>query len=279
MLPDSNQIEKFRKVAELAARTGGIQLLDWMGKFKITEKQPGDYVTQADFASQKVIRELLHQHFPNHGFLGEEEDEDENKNKEGAQQTLENGKLVWIVDPLDGTMNYIHGLNSFSVSVALVACDEKNGDQLLAACVFDPVIDECFTAGLHAGAHLNGTPIHVSRETELDRALLVCSFSTRVANDSPEIQRFLNLLSRAASIRRLGSAALNLCYVAAGRLDGYWASSIQAWDVAAGALILTEAGGNIVQLDGTPFQLRKPWFLASASQQLRERTLPWLQID
>ena len=257
-------------MAMKAARIGGHELLKWMGKTKTSEKNPGDFVTQADFASQKAIHDFLSDHFPNHGFVGEEDD--------GTDQQFENGQLCWIVDPLDGTKNYIHGLRSFSVSIALVQINNESVDQILAGAVLDPAIDECYSAGLGTGAELNGQPIQVSGETELREAMLVCSFSTRVSRDSAEVHRFLNLLGQAGSIRRLGSAALNLCYLACGRLDGYWASSLQCWDVAAGALILTEAGGDIVDLNGAPFKLRLPSMLATSSPGLREKILPALQV-
>lgn len=266
----AEEIERFRVVSQLACQVGGQELVRWMGKFNVQKKRPGDYVTQADFASQKAIRDMIRQHFPKHEFVGEEND--------GQQGAFEHGKLCWIVDPLDGTKNYIHGLYSFSVSVALVHCDDENGDQILAGTVLDPMLNECFSAGLGFGATLNEQLIQTSQERELADALLVCSFSSRVQSDSPEIKRFLNLLSRTGSIRRLGSAALNLCYLACGRLDAYWASSVHAWDVAAGALILREAGGDVVNLDGSPFELRDPKFLASASSDLRDAILPWLQI-
>ena len=188
--------------------------------------------------------------------------------------------MCWVVDPLDGTRNYIHGLNSYSVSVGLVHCGETGEtDEPLAGAVYDPVVKECYSAAKGQGATLNGNSIQSSGRADLRDALVVCSFSPRVELNSPEITRFLNVLFRTGSLRRLGSAALNLCYVACGRVDAYWATSVSAWDVAAGAVILQEGGGGLIQIDGSPFDLRDPKFLAYCSNEMHAAMLPWLQAE
>lgn len=258
-------------MSELAARAGGDELLRWLGQFQVSQKGPRDLVTEADLASQQTIRQILLETFSDHHFLGEEED--------GGPREWPDEAFCWIVDPLDGTRNYVHGLRSFSVSIALVHCSRMEGDRILAGTVWDPVLEECFTAGWGAGAFLNGVPIRVSRRVKLREALLVCSFPSQVERDGPEVTRFLNLLPLAGSIRRLGSAALNLGYLACGRLDAYWASSLSPWDVAAGALLVTEAGGTLTDLQGNPFDLRRPLLLATSTEELGSAMLPPLQVD
>ena len=251
------QIEGFKTVCEQAARLGGAELLSWVGRFKISEKGPGDLVTQADLASQKAIEEFVAQEFPDFRFVGEED----NVAPAAAEGESE---FCWVVDPLDGTTNYCHQLPSYSVSVGL-----RYRDRIVAGCVFDPWLKECYSAGLGLGASLNGQPIQTSTCTEISKSLLVCSFSGGVRRTSEEIERFLRILDAAQSIRRLGSAAQNLCYVDNGRLDGYWASSLSLWDIAAGVLILQEAGGAIRHIDGGELNLDDPRFVASAGEKLQ----------
>lgn len=259
------ELEHFRSIGEQAARAGGERLMNWMGKITVQEKGPGDLVTQADFESQQVIREFLFQQFPDHQFLGEEND--------GSLEQLITDGFCWIVDPLDGTTNFVHQMYSFSVSVALAYKGE-----IIAGCVFDPWLKECFTAAKGLGATLNGNPIRTSICSEGLKALLVCSFSMRVSPDSAEVKRFINLMANAGSIRRLGSAALNFCYVACGRLDGYWATSVSIWDVAAGLIILTESGGVAEHIDGQPFDLNDPRFLATANDSLQDNLRPYMSV-
>ncbi len=250
----------FLPLCEQAARAGGAVLLDWMDRFEVREKGPSDLVTEADLASQKVIRELLLNVFPSHGFLGEE----------GADERGD-GAYRWIVDPLDGTTNYAHRLPQFCVSVAL----EKAGE-LIVGTVFDPLSGECFTAQKAAGAFLNGRPIRVSGVTQLANALAAVSFPARVERGSPLIQDFIEVLHRAQAVRRMGSSALNLAYLAAGRLDAYWATDTKIWDVAAGWLLVQEAGGVVTGLGGVPRDLAHPHFVSAATQQLHGQMLATL---
>ena len=260
----SEEVNEFLKVCQTAASAGGAELIRRMGKASVSEKNPGDFVTEADLASQQAIRDIIHSAFPAHSFVGEEDSD-----SQAALEQLDEQEFCWIVDPLDGTTNYIHQLRSFSVSVALTY-----RGQVIVGTVLDPVLNENYYASRGNGAFLNGTPIRTSDCNELGKSLLVCSFSSRVAADSPEIKRFVNIMQKVGSVRRLGSAALNFCYVACGRLDAYWATCVNAWDVAAGTLILEEAGGVISGLDGQPFHLSRPRFVASANPQFESLLRP-----
>jgi myo-inositol-1(or 4)-monophosphatase len=246
-------LERYLEAAERAARSGGCQLIDWCGRFVAREKGPSDLVTEADFAAQEAVRTELLGAFPDHGFLAEEN---------GASTVGQDG-YRWIVDPLDGTTNYVHGLRQFCVSIAL----ERHG-KLLAGVVYDPSADECFSAAAGQGATLNGRPLQVSGVRELSQALVAASFPPRVGREHPSIAEFLNVMERAQAVRRMGSSALNLCYVAAGRLDAYWASDTKTWDVAAGWLLVREAGGGVVGRHGGEPDLAKPRFVAAANDAL-----------
>lgn len=249
----------FVQVAEEAARAGGDILVHYLGRIKAKEKGPKDLVTEADVASQNKIQEILLGAFPDHRFLGEEDT--------GVESTGQSDHQ-WIVDPLDGTVNFVHGLPQFSVSIALTSPAGA-----LVGVVFDPLLQECYIAEMGQGATLNGEAIQVSDTTDLDSCLAAASFSAGIERGSPEIDRFAEVLVEARSVRRLGSAALNLCYVASGRLDAYWATSVKIWDVAAGALILHEAGGRITHINGGKFDPQNPKFAATANEVLHGKFL------
>jgi myo-inositol-1(or 4)-monophosphatase len=233
-----------------------------MDRFEVREKGPSDLVTEADLTSQRVIRELLLGAFPDHGFLGEEGVDDRGQ-----------CPLRWIVDPLDGTMNYAHRMPQFCVSVAL----EEGGESLVGA-IFDPLSGECFTAAAGQGAWLNGRPIRVSGVTELSQALAAVSFPARVPRGSPLIEDFIEVLHKAQALRRMGSSALNLAYLAAGRLDAYWATDTKTWDVAAGWLLVQEAGGVVTGLGGRSRDLAHPHFVAAATPALHAQMLDTLAM-
>ena len=156
-----------------------------------------------------------------------------------GQPATARAEYRWIVDPLDGTTNFVHGVPHYCVSLAL----ERNGELLVGA-VYDPLLEECFTAAAGQGAWLNGRPIHTSQVSLLSEALAAVGFPPKVTRDSPDLLLFLEMVCRCQAIRRTGSSALNLCYLAAGRFDLYWSYSTNIWDVAAGVLILREAGGH-----------------------------------
>jgi myo-inositol-1(or 4)-monophosphatase len=255
----------FLAVCLEAAHRGGAQLLDWQSRFSPKEKGPQDLVTEADVASQTAIRDCLLGAFPDHDFLGEEEAAD--RVAAGLPPIpLRKSEFRWIVDPLDGTANYVHRLQTYAVSIAL-----EHQNEIVLGVVYDPVSEECFAARKGEGATLNGLPLKSSACNRLDQAMIAVSFSANVERGSIEITRFVEALHACRSVRRLGSAALNLSYLAAGRLDAYWATSVQAWDVAAGFLLVEEAGGKITAIDGQPVILESPQFLASANAGLHDQ--------
>lgn len=260
------QLQEFCDAACEAANRGGEVLLKWLGKTSPQKKGFRDFVTQADFESQQVIQDFLQQEFPDHRFIGEEDLPSES-------QTVTKDDYCWIVDPLDGTTNYVHQLRSFSVSIGL-----RRGDQTIVGSVLDPVLKETYAAMVGQGATLNGEPIKTSGADELGEALFVFSFGRGCKRDDPQVIRFLNILEEVSSVRRLGSAALNLCYVACGRTDAYWATQLKKWDVAAGWLIAQEAGATIKDFTDKPLDIDKPFFCAAASEALFEQAKPLLNV-
>ncbi|HEY2881802.1 MAG TPA: inositol monophosphatase family protein [Pirellulales bacterium] len=243
----------FLSICEQAARAGGQVLLDWVGRFAAKEKGPADLVTEADLASQDKIREILLSAFPEHGFLGEE----------GGPSGVHDAEFRWLVDPLDGTTNYVHQVPCYCTSIAL----ERRG-QLICGTVFDPVSGECFTAEAGRGAFLNGKKLAVSDIDDISKSLVVVSLPPRVQLHSRELDELARVTVACQAIRRTGSAALNLCYVAAGRFDAYWGGNTKPWDVAAGALMIVEAGGVITGLNGGPLHLADPSFIAASTPPL-----------
>jgi myo-inositol-1(or 4)-monophosphatase len=248
----------YLKTCERAARAGGQVLLDWIGRFQAREKAPADLVTEADLASQEEIRRILLTTYPTHAFLGEE----------GNPAGPADAEYRWLVDPLDGTTNYVHQIPHYCVSIAL-----EHAGRLICGAVFDPVSRECFTAEAGHGAYLNGRKIVASRTTEISDAVVVVSFPPRVKAGSRELSEFERVIAACQAVRRTGSAALNLCYVAAGRFDAYWGGHTQAWDVAAGALMLQEAGGKITNPDGGRLDINRPRFVAAGTAELHEQMM------
>jgi myo-inositol-1(or 4)-monophosphatase len=241
------------ETARRAARLGGDVLKSWAGRFAVREKARADLVTEADLASQEIVYSAIMAQFPDHGFLGEEQ---------GKSVTGVDG-YRWIVDPLDGTTNYVHGLAQFAVSIGL----ERHGRPLVGV-VYDPTADECFSAAAGLGAWVNDLPLRTSRVTDLREALVAASLPPAVSRENPAVQEFLTVMEIAQAVRRMGSSALNLCYVAAGRLDAYWARDTKTWDVAAGFLLVTEAGGTLTNYLGEPVDLSRPQFIAAATREL-----------
>jgi myo-inositol-1(or 4)-monophosphatase len=217
-----------------------------------------DLVTEYDHRSEAYILGEIRRRFPDHRILSEESGE------------LAGGDCcVWYVDPLDGTVNYAHGLALFCVSIAY----EENGS-LRYGVVYDPVADECYTAERGAGAWLNGETIRVSKAAELDKSLLVTGFPYDVrTNPLNNLDHYVTFTMRSQAVRRLGSAALDLAYVAAGRLDGFWEISIHAWDIAAGGLIAQEAGALVTDIHGDPDFLKPPQSVLSANPAIHAQML------
>jgi myo-inositol-1(or 4)-monophosphatase len=259
LVVDRQPIDRWARVCEEAARLGGKIVLEFRGHATVREKSPQDLVTEADLASQQAIRAFLHEEFPDYGILSEEGF----SAMEAA--ALNHAEYCWVVDPLDGTTNFIHQLPYYSVAVALVSFGKP-----IAAAIFDPEKNECFTAARGMGSRLNGVSLRTSSIRRLSEAMVAASLPPRVDRHSEEVSRFLTVLELAGAVRRLGSAALNLCYVAAGRLDAYWATSVHAWDLAPGMLVVREAGGVVAHLTGGPPRLDDPRFLAAANGQLQQ---------
>ena len=230
--------------------------MERIGRVKVYQKGPSDLVTEADLASQDAIRRILLEAFPDHAVLGEEDDPRTPAHHDPPE-------FRWLVDPLDGTINYVHQVPHYSVSVAL----ERAGE-LLAATVYDPVSEECFTATGGGGAFLNGRKIRTSTVANLSEALAAVGFPPGVQEDSPDLKVFLKALPQCQAIRRTGSAALNLSYLAAGRFDLLWSLSTSIWDVAAGALLIREAGGVVTSPNGGDLVLNQGHLLAAANEPL-----------
>jgi len=244
-------LSEWRTAAEEASRLGARQLEDWRTKFSVREKAHADLVTEADDASQRAIRTHLLARFPNHDFLGEEDP----AAKDGRALS---GRPTWIVDPLDGTANYVHDVPAYCVSVGLFA----NGKPVVGA-IFDPRMGEMFSAADGLGATLNGKPIRVSRIAQMRQALLSTGFPPDPDCQERNLHWWRAFAYKVQALRRTGSTALNLAYVAAGRFDGYWAFDNYAWDVAAGIVLVQEAGGVVTRADGSPVDPFKPDIVAA----------------
>jgi myo-inositol-1(or 4)-monophosphatase len=249
-------------VAIDAARAGARELMAWRGRFTFREKAARDLVTDADLASERAVRAVLGARCPDHGILGEE----------APDRTQLDREYCWVVDPLDGTTNYAHGFPCYAVSVAVA-----QGGRLLAGVVYDPERDECFAAAAGGGATLNGKPIAATRATQVGEALLAVSFPAHLETRSADLQAFLRAAPECQGIRRTGSAALNLSYVACGRLDGHWAHEIHPWDSAAGVLLVKEAGGVATACDGRPYKLAAGNYLAASTPDLHAALLPLIR--
>jgi myo-inositol-1(or 4)-monophosphatase len=258
MIPD---FARLRAVAEAASRAGAAELVQWRDKFTTREKSARDLVTDADLASQRAIEAIIRREFPDHGFLGEESPDREQLKR----------PYCWIVDPLDGTTNYVHGFPFYAVSVAVT-----HEGQLAAGAVFDPILKECFTAARGSGATLNGERIAVSKTSALEKALVAVSFPPHPAPNDPDIQSFLRISPECQAVRRTGSAAINLAYVACGRLDAHWACFIHSWDSAAGVLLNEEAGGVVASFAGGPYEVAQGDYFVASTRELFEQTLPFI---
>lgn len=242
--------ELAKRIGIAAAHKGGQVLRAHFGKIlQIDKKGPTDLVTEADRESERVIIETIRGTFPEHTVVAEE-----SGMSAGAQDA------VWYIDPLDGTTNFANGLNLFCVSISCAL----EGDIVLGI-VLSPLTEELFVAVRGGGATRNGRPIRVSSARSVQESLLVTGFPYILEKDpsSPMIRRFSNCLRAAQGIRRLGSAALDLCYVACGRFAGYWEQNLHPWDTAAGFLIARESGAQITDFSNAAFSVDKPEILAT----------------
>ncbi len=259
------------EVAVRAARAGAVELMARRDSRVVSEKSPRDLVTDADVAAQRAIRGILEASYPGYAFVGEEQGE--NQPPAAVRNNEPGAPPCWIVDPLDGTVNFVHRLHNFAVSIGLYA----QGKMRLGV-IYDPVFQELFTAIDGGPALCNGRVMHTSGCRRVEEALVACSFPAGIHRDSPEISRFVNVLENCRSLRRLGSCALNMCYVADGRLDAYWATCVYSWDSAAGIVICRQAGASLSRYDGGELDDWMPQFCVSASDELH-RPLTRLLAD
>lgn len=233
------------------ARDAGSILVDRLGRaLQVSNKGDIDLVTEADLASEKLIIERIKSHYPRHAILAEES---------GASEFVAGtGEWKWIIDPLDGTTNYAHGYPCFCVSIGL----ERAGTLEIAA-IYDPMRDEMFAAERGQGATLNGRRMRVSDVDDLNRAMLCTGFPYNVRERPNFARDFANFTMEAQAVRRDGSAAIDLAYIACGRFDGFWEDGLNAWDVAAGVLLIEEAGGMVTDFEGGKLDIYTPKVLAS----------------
>ena len=228
-----------QNVAIMAARRGGAILIRYLNKLdrlKVEKKGHNDFVSDADRAAEEAVIEVIHKHYPEHAILAEE------SGKLGSSDT------VWIIDPLDGTTNFLHGFPQFCVSIGV----QVKG-RVEAAAVYDPMRQELFAAARGDGAILDDRKIRVSGRKDLEHALIGTGFPFRQSDMDmgPYLDMLGKVVRNTSGVRRPGAAALDLCYVAAGRLDGFWEIGLKPWDLAAGSLIIREAGGIVSGLDGS----------------------------
>ena len=243
--------------AAAIAREAGARLREFFSEGVATEyKGDVDLVTVADRTVEKLIRTRLSEVFPDHGMYGEE----------GTREKLER-EFRWYVDPLDGTTNFAHGFPQFCVSMGLeqrpAGLEQEQDGVLVAAVIYDPMRDELFSAERGRGAKLNGRPAQVSRIPDLAEALVSTGFPSRKRHESPNIHFYHEFTLRSHGVRRAGSAALDLAYVAAGRLEAFWEFNLNPWDTAAGILLVEEAGGRVSDFSGNRVQLESREVLAS----------------
>lgn len=248
-LPEDDFNLYLEKAVEASRAAGGILMSYLDRKIKIEFKGRIDLVTEADKKAEDCILKILQEVFPDHGFLAEE----------SGNQKIDENRHMWVIDPLDGTTNYAHGYRCFSVSIALLV----DGIRTVGV-VYDPWGRELFTAIRDKGAFLNNKPISVSEEIDLEKSLLVTGFPYDIREGQvTNLGLFNHLILKAQAVRRDGSAALDLAYVAAGRFDGLWELKLHPWDVAAGTLIVEEAGGKVTTFSGKQFEITSLDLLAT----------------
>lgn len=242
--------------AEMARAAGALLRRHYEHGVATEYKGEVDLVTVADRESERLLVERLRAQWPDYGIVGEE----------GTRAQLD-CEYRWYIDPLDGTTNFAHGFPVFCVSMGLEHRPAGTGPdedgEPIAAVIYDPLRDEMFTAEKGHGAYLNGKPMHVSRTETIAESLIATGFPSRKRHGNPNVHFYHEFTLRSHGVRRAGSAALDLVYVACGRLDGYWEFKLNPWDTAAGVLLVREAGGNVTYVDGSKFHLASAEVLAS----------------
>jgi len=256
-----------KKVARLgrqaALAAGAVLRRNYLKPHRVTLKGVIDPVTETDYQAQEIILAIIRQAFPDHGFLAEEGPSPLPQSLQEVNEVEQAGgkspPYCWIIDPLDGTVNFAHGFPMFCVSIAF----EAEG-RLAYGVIYDPLRDELFEARQGEGARLNGQPIRVSKTERLDAALVATGFPYDIRERLPEtLARLARVLGAVQGLRRAGSAALDMCYVACGRFDGFFEENLKPWDTAAGLLMIEEAGGRITTFAGGAYDLDSPNILAS----------------
>lgn len=235
-------MEQFKQVLlEATKEAGKIIQQYFQGSFNIENKEGiNNLVTEVDKHSEKAIIDIIRKNYPGHSIISEE-----------VGEMLQESDYQWIIDPIDGTVNFAHGIPICCVSIGL-----KHKDELLLGAVYNPMMNELFFAEKGKGAYLNDKPISVSSKTNFAKACLVTGFPYKWPNSSEHpIRVFERFILEGLPVRRLGSAAIDLCWVACGRFDGFWEYNLSSWDVAAGYLIVQEAGGRITNFDGAPYSV------------------------
>jgi len=245
------ELHDFHEAAQEAARRAASVLEEWRSKFQVREKGRFDLVTDADLASQRAIQEYLSKQFPSHAFLGEEEAGSKNRLSADAPPT-------WIVDPIDGTTNYVHDCPLYCISIGL-----QIGGALVVGVVLDPSRNEMFHAAKGEGAWINDRRIRTSTIETLEGSLLATGFPPDLRQNEKTLDWWRYFSFKTQSLRRTGSTALNMVYVAAGRFDAFYAFDNHVWDVAGGTVLIQEAGGQVTNVDGSPYDPFTPDALAS----------------
>ncbi len=242
---NARDLNRWREAAVEAAERGAAELERWRGAFTVREKSRADLVTDADTASQDAIKGFLLGRFPDHRFLGEEDSA--GKTLAQLKASLD-GRPTWIVDPLDGTGNYAHGMPCYAVNVALLVENE-----IVVGVTFDPRLNEMYHAAKGTGTFLNGVPIRASSIATIQDSLISTGFPANYEQQLKNLEAWKRVSFHAQALRRTGSTAINMAYVAVGRFDGYWCYDNWPWDVAPGAILIQEAGGRVTSSDGSPF--------------------------
>jgi len=247
----AHDLRDYQHAAIEAARRAAVVLESWRKKFEVREKGRSDFVTDADVASQKIIHDYLLGRYPTHEFLGEEDASKDRRPSPDAPPT-------WIVDPIDGTTNYVHDCPFYCVSIGLQIAGE-----LVVGVVFDPSRNEMFAAATGHGAFLNEQPMRTSVASRLDQALIATGFAPDLRGNELALDWWRHFSLCAQSLRRTGSTALNMAYIAAGRFDAYYAFDNHVWDVAGATVLVREAGGVVTNIDGARYDAYKPDSIAS----------------
>lgn len=241
-------------IAVNAARLAGKIILrgqDQLDSLQVIQKSQHDYVSQIDNAAETIIIDTIKKAYPHHNFLGEES---------GLTKGGSPHEPTWIIDPLDGTTNFLHGFPQYCISIGVAV-----QDKVMHGIVYDPIRDELFSASRGEGARMNGKRLRVSSNEKMDLALLGTGFPvTQLQHLEPYMQYLKSVIPKCSGVRRAGAAALDLAYVAAGRLDGFWELNLKPWDVAAGSLLIQEAGGWVTTMEGDPAFLHANSILAGS---------------